>query len=154
MRALLWTSALLLPALCLAQVQISNSPKNQAPAARVMAIEPTQQVDFEGSLSQLRQRLQLTDAQAPAWARFAASVQAYSNQFFQEAPPGAFAAEAAPRQVEHIANTLQNRLTALRAIERQAQALYAALNPQQQKTADQHLVASIPVFGNSPPSLR
>ena len=150
MRALLWTTVFFLPALCPAQVQLSNTPANPVPAARVMSIEPTQTVDFDGSLAQLRRRLQLTDAQQAAWTRYADSVDAYGKKFFEENPLSAYAAEAAPRQVELLAQRLQDRLAAMREIARRAQGLYTLLSAQQQKTADQHLMASIPSFGNAP----
>jgi hypothetical protein len=150
MRTRLLILATLVPALCSAQLPNSSTATS---SVRIMSVEQTQTVGFNGSLSQLHDRLQLTDAQQPAWTRYAASVQAYSTLFFSETQASAFLSEAAPRQVERIAGTIQNRLNALRDIERNTQALYAVLNPQQQKTADQHLTASIPIFGNSPSPL-
>lgn len=156
MRTLLWTSLCLLPALCMAQTANGNSTDTTPPATaavRIMALQPTQSVTFEGSLEQLQVRLQLSDAQQSAWLRYADSVKAYSNLFFAEPPASAYAAEPAPRQMERMAERLQNRLNAIRAIEQHAKALYLQLNVQQQKTADRYLMASIPVFGNPPASL-
>jgi hypothetical protein len=45
---------------------------------------------------------------------------------------------------------LQDRVNAVQSIAREAKALYAVLDAQQKKTADLHLMASIPVFGNPP----
>jgi hypothetical protein len=153
MRKLFWTSVLLVPALCAAQ---SNNPpegKVVSTSIRMMSIEPTQTVDFEGSLKQLRGRLQLKEAQQSAWTVFEKSVQAFSFQFFAEKPLSASANESAPRQVELMAERMQKRLVAVQDIGREAKALYAVLDAQQQKTADLHLIASIPVFG-APPSER
>jgi hypothetical protein len=152
MRSPLWSTLLFLPALCHAQVHLSNTSVTPATSgtARVMSIQATQTATFEGSLDQLHERLQLTDAQQPAWIRYADSVQAYSAQFFSEKPHSAYAAEAAPRQVKLLAERLQGRVDAIREIERTAKTLYAQLSTQQQKTADQHLLASIPSFGFPP----
>ena len=151
MRLPFWSTLLFLPALCHAQVQLSNTV-SLAPSGteRVMSIQPTQTVRYGGDLNQLHDRLQLTDAQQPAWTGYSDSVKAYSALFFSETPLSAHQTESAPQQVERIATKLQNRLDSIREIERKTQTLYAVLNPQQQKTADQQLMASIPVFGNSP----
>jgi len=148
MRSTLWSTLLFLPILCHAQVP--PSPQTPSGSVRVMSIQPTQTVRFAGDLKQLYERLQLTDAQLPEWDRYADSVKAYSALVFSETPVSAYLAEAAPQQVERMANRLQKRLAAIREMEQQTKALYAVLNPQQQKIADQQLMASIPVFGNSP----
>jgi hypothetical protein len=113
-------------------------------------IEPTQTVDFDGSLKQLRGRLFLTQAQQSVWAVYEKSVQTYSDLFFAEKPLAASAGESAPRQVELMVERLQNRVKAVQDISRATKALHGALNAQQQKTADLYLLASIPVFGNPP----
>lgn len=151
MRKLLRTGLLLAPALCLAQASVSNTAATPtADGARIMSVQPTQTVSFEGSLAQLRERLQLTDRQLPEWARYQASVEAYSRLFFEEQPLAAYAAEVAPRQVELLAQRFQSRAAAIKEIERTVKPLYAVLNARQQKTADLFLMASIPVFGNPP----
>jgi hypothetical protein len=152
MRKLLYTSLFIWPALCLAQAETSQppAPKVIASSIRMMAIEPTQTVDFDGSLKQLHGRLQLTQAQQPAWLGFEKSVQAYSELFFAERPLSASAGETAPRQVEIMAERLQKRVNAVQDIARETKALQTSLNAQQQKIADLYLLASIPVFGNPP----
>ncbi len=151
MRTPLWIFILLLPALGQAQITLSK-PSTGTTATRIMAVEPTQTVRFVGSLDDLQERLQLTHAQQPAWAQYRASVEAYSTLFFGELPQSAYAAEPATRQVERLAQRLQRRADAVQEIERSSKALYAVLSGPQQKTADQHLMASIPVFGNPPAS--
>jgi hypothetical protein len=143
---------MLLPALCMAQAETNPAPKTQvvSTSIRMMAIEPTQTVDFDGSLKQLRGRLQLTQAQQSAWTGFEKSVQGYSEQFFAEAPLSTYAGEPAPRQVERLSVRLQDRVNTVQSITREAKALYAVLDAQQKKTADLYLLASIPVFGNPP----
>jgi hypothetical protein len=152
MRLPVWTSLLLVPTLAMAQAGADPSPDTKvvSTSIRMMAIEPTQTVDFDGSLKQLNGRLQLTQAQQSAWTGFEKSVQGYSAQFFAEAPLSAYAGEPAPRQVERMAVRLQDRVNAVQSIAREAKALYAVLDAQQKKTADLHLMASIPVFGNPP----
>ena len=146
MRIPLWTSLLLVPTLCLAQAEVSQPPKG----TRIMALQPTQTVEFEGSLPQLRTRLQVTGAQEAAWTDYERSVQAYSNLFFSEKPLSATAAEPAPRQVELLLERMQKRVNAVADIARTAKTLYALLNAEQQKIADRYLMASIPSFGNPP----
>lgn len=141
---------LLLPALGAAQATTSTTDK--PPQARVMVVRPTQSVSFAGSLDQLRQRLQPRAEQWPMWQAYESSVEAYSRAFFAELPLASYAQEPAPRQVEWLAEQLQSRVLALREIERNARALYALLDPAQQRIADQHLLASVPVFGYPPPA--
>lgn len=150
MRKVLWlTLSLYLPPVAYAQVQPDTRPM---PAVRVMAIEPTQTVQFNGSLPQLRERLHLSDAQQTAWARYAGSVSAYTRLFFEEKPQSDFPGEAAPRQLERMNARIRARTEALQTIETEARALYAELRAEQQATADQHLLATIPVFGFLPPT--
>ena len=151
MRTPLWIFILLLPTLGLAQITLS-SPSTGTAAKRIMSVEPTHTVRFVGSLDDLQGRLQLTDTQRSAWALYRTSVEAYSTLFFAELPQSAYAAEPATNQVERLAQRLQRRADAVGEIERTSKALYAVLNAAQQKTADQHLLARIPVFGNPPAS--
>jgi len=152
MRKLLLTSLLIWPALCMAQTGNSNPPVNKvvSTSMRVMSIEPTQTVDFDGSLKQLRGRLQLMQVQQSVWVGFERSVQAYSELFFAEKPVSVSAGDSAPRQVELMLGQLQKRANAMKEIARETKELYAVLNAEQQKTADLYLLASIPVFGNPP----
>ncbi len=149
MRIPLWTSLLFVPTLVLAQAGISQP----SGGTRVMAITSTQTVEFEGSLQQLRARLQVTGTQQAAWTDYERSVQAYSDLFFAEKPLAASSAEAAPRQVELLTERMQSRVNAMQDIARAAKTMYALLNVQQQKIADRYLMASIPAFGNPPPGL-
>jgi hypothetical protein len=151
MRLAIVTALLLVPTLGLTQLNISNTPTLPAGnGPRVMAVQPTQGVRYAGDLLQLRERLQLSDSQQAAWALFQASVEAYSEQHFAEAPLVSYATEPAPRQIELLANTLEKRLVALRIIEHNAQALYVQLDAIQKQMADRHFLASVPVFGNPP----
>jgi len=152
MRKLLFISLFIWPALSLAQTGSSNPPDAKVVSApmRVMSIEPTQTVDFDGSLKQLRGRLQLTHVQQSAWTGFERSVQTYSEQFFAEKPASASTGDTSPRQVELMSARLQKRANAVQDIAQKTTELYAMLNAEQQKTADLYLLASIPVFGNPP----
>ena len=152
MRKLLCASLFIWPALCLAQTGNINPSNAKVASAsmRMMAIEPTQTVDFDGSLKQFRGRLLLTQAQQSVWTGFEKSVQAYSNLYFMEKPTSASIGESAPRQLELMAARLQKRANAVQDIARDTKELYAVLNAEQQKTADLYLLSSIPVFGNPP----
>ena len=105
------------------------------------------QLSSDSPSARLLDRLQLLDAQMPAWAAYRARVEAYSRTFYDEKPLAAFATEPAPRQVGHLVDNLSNRLAALEDVEASAKALYALLTPAQQKIADQYLAASVPMLG-------
>lgn len=148
MRNALWPTLLLLPLLAVAQ----STTGNPAPATeRIMVIQPTQTARYEGDLLQLHGRLVITDTQQAAWARYAGSVEAYTKLFYGEQPQSAYPNETAPRQLERMNERIHGRVLALQHIESQAKDLYATLSPQQRKTADQYLTASIPSFGFQPP---
>lgn len=149
MRNALWPTLLLLPLLAAAQ----GVTGNPAPATeRTMVLQPTQTARYEGDLLQLRERLVITDAQQPAWARFAGSVEAYTKLVFAERPQSAYPQDTAPRQLERMNGRLHDRMLALQKVESQAGNLYTALSPQQRTSADQYLMASIPSFGLQPPT--
>ncbi|MFM7972865.1 MAG: Spy/CpxP family protein refolding chaperone, partial [Betaproteobacteria bacterium] len=52
--------------------------------------------------------------------------------------------EGAAQQLGRVAMQLQNRLAAMETIEKAARELHAVLNPEQQKLANQGLLATLP----------
>jgi hypothetical protein len=54
--------------------------------------------------------------------------------------------DAAPHQIGRLVDNLQNRLAALEDVESAAKALYAGLNADQKKIANEMLIATIPTF--------
>ncbi len=73
----------------------------------------------------------------------------YVKMYYQERPASAYASEPATRQIGRVLDNLQNRLAALEEIEGVTKALYAVLDTDQRQTADQLLIATIPVVGSS-----
>ena len=149
-----WSAAVCFCTLANAQSGPANSPPFGAPSGAPSLSGPSgetlrvvTQATSDSPSARLLDRLQLNDAQMPAWATYMAKVEAYSRTYYDEKPLAAFAAESAPRQVGHLVDNLSNRLAALEDVEASAKALYALLSPAQQKLADQYLAASVPMFG-------
>jgi hypothetical protein len=124
-------------------------PKGPVPA-------PGPALRREITLEQLRDRLTLSEAQRGLWQAFEAKVRDCTEDFYREKPVLASQEVTAPQQISRLVDKQQNRLAALEEVERASKNLYAALNPAQQKTANQWLLATIPSFtageGNPGPS--
>ncbi len=103
----------------------------------------------EVTLEQLRDRLVLSPQQAAPWNTFADKVSAYADVFYHEKPVLASQESTAPHQVGRLVDNMQNRLAALEEVESAAKRLFASLGPDQQKTANQLLLATIPSFSFS-----
>lgn len=146
MRKIAFTTALLLPLVCMAQSG-GMAPPGPAPSATAPGSAPG--MDYEGSRAQLLDRLHLSATQAPWWRSYEDRLDAYSKLFYEEKPATAWASEAAPRQFAHLTDNLQNRLAALEDIEAAARELYAVLNPDQQAIASQSLLATVPSFASA-----
>ncbi len=114
-------------------------PKGAAPA-------PGPAGKREITLEQLRDRLILSEAQRALWQAFEGKVRDYTEDFYREKPVLASQEVTAPQQISRLVDRQQNRLAALEEVERATKNLYAALNPAQQKTANQWLLATIPSF--------
>jgi len=80
---------------------------------------------------------------------YVAKIDVYSKVYYQERPPTTSSGETAPRQIGRLFDNMQNRLAAMDDIERSAKALYAVLDEEQKKTADQILLSTIPVFAST-----
>jgi len=102
---------------------------------------------YQDMLVQLRDKLALTPQQQPLWRAYEAKVDAYSGQYARERPVLPSAEEAAPQQLARLVQNQQNRLAALEELEQAARTLYAALDAQQQKTANHSLLSTVPTFG-------
>ena len=102
---------------------------------------------MDNSLSALQGKLALQEAQWPAWQRYEAAVGAYITLHYQQNPVLASAKDAAPQQIRRLVDQQSNRLAALEDIESAAKALYAVLNSEQQATANQQLLGTIPSIG-------
>ena len=138
-------------ALLLAPLWVCAQPDGKGPPAAtgVMATQPASR---DISLAEVSDRLGLNPAQQGLWDAFKGSVDAYTNGYYRQKPTLPSPEEAATRQIGHLVDKLQNRLAALEYVEAAAKNLYASLTPEQQKTANEWLVLSIPTF--SPSSTR
>ena len=135
-----WIFALIFPIVALAQDQSAiPKPVQVAPAP----------VIYESGVARFQDQLKLTAAQMASWQPFVDKINAYSRLIYGEIPVTAFAAESGVRQVGHMVDTLQNRLAAMEEIEDAAKLLYAALDPEQKKLADQFMVGAIPLLASA-----
>lgn len=137
MKPLKLAALLCLPLSVWAQTPPANLPP---PPVSAMARQ-------DNNLGSLRDKLQLQDAQLPLWQRYESSINAYIELHYQQRPVVAAQGDAAPAQLRRLVDQQSNRLAALEDIESAAKALYAALKPEQQATANQLLLATIPTIG-------
>jgi hypothetical protein len=100
----------------------------------------------EITLEQLRDRLALSEPQRVLWQAFEGKVTAYTEDLYREKPVLASQEVTAAQQISRLVDKQQNRLAALEEVERATKNLYATLTTAQQKTADQLLLATIPIF--------
>ena len=104
---------------------------------------------FDSSLDQARDHLALKQEQQPLWRAYASKVDAYTDRFYREEPVTSSQADTAPRKIGRLVDNLQNRLAALEDVELAAKNLFEGLTPEQQKTANQMLLSTIPTFSPS-----
>ena len=107
---------------------------------------------MEITLEQLRDRLLLKPEQQALWIAYAAKVGAYTDVFYREKPVLASQESTATHQVARLVDAMQNRLAALEEVESAAKNLFASLSPDQQKTANQLLIATLPTFSSYAPN--
>ncbi|NMJ39904.1 Spy/CpxP family protein refolding chaperone [Roseomonas sp. JC162] len=95
---------------------------------------------IEGSLAFLRAELRITDAQMPQWNAFAEAVRAQAQRLretFARAMQGADQPATAPQLLERRIALRSAELDAMRAVSMALAPLYAALNDEQKRTADE-----------------
>lgn len=100
----------------------------------------------ELTLIQAQERLGLNPAQQELWRWFENRVDAYVRTYYRQKSVLPSAEDAAPHQVGRMVDNLQNRLAALEQVESATKNLYTSLTPEQQKTANQVLILTIPNF--------
>lgn len=136
------------PLLCTAQLAPVPPSATGSPAPAAPVAMPARNTD---STEQLRLKLQLTPAQEPLWQQYMAAIEAYTQQFYRERPAVPSEDEPAPQQITRLIMNQQNRLSRLEDVEQAAKALYASLDNDQKKVANQWLLPSIPTFTGLPP---
>lgn len=100
----------------------------------------------ELTLPQVHERLGLSPAQQELWRWFENRVDAYVSTYYRQKSVLPSPEDAAPHQVGRMVDNLQNRLAALEQVESATRNLYASLTPEQQRTANQLLILTIPNF--------
>jgi hypothetical protein len=145
------SSLLILSTLSPVQAQISNSSEPAPNSVRLGLPPPISSTTAapQGGLSQVHDRLKLSDSQQELWSAYVTKIDDYNKVYYQEKPPTPSSGDAAPRQIGRLFDNMQNRLAAMDEIERTAKALYAVLDVGQKKTADQILLSTIPVFAST-----
>jgi hypothetical protein len=94
-------------------------------------------------------RLGLSTSQQGLLDVFKSSVDSYSGTYYRQKPVVPSPEDAATHQIGRMVDNLQNRLAALEDIENAVKNLYVSLTPQQQKTANELLILTIPTFSSS-----
>lgn len=131
----------------------SQSDGEALSAMQTRPIEPhkttpvtIQSATREVNLPQVLDRLALSAQQLSLWDFFRNKVEAYTSTYYRQKPIVPSVADAAPHQIGQMVDNLQNRLAALEDIESATKNLYASLTPEQQKTANELLILTIPTF--------
>ena len=100
--------------------------------------------DTDDRLGMLAEDLQLTDAQMPAWQRYADRVKAYAADIARErSRTGVEPRQDVLQQIDHAVDIERDRLTALEDIASAAHVIYGELTPRQQSVADPRLAAIV-----------
>jgi hypothetical protein len=92
-----------------------------------------------GLLLELEADLKLTPAQRPLWRTYATRVQQLADDVARNRNALRFPNGTAPEQLDFVAETLRNRLTAIEDVADAGKALYAALTAGQKEIADNRL---------------
>ncbi len=154
MTKLVWTLLILAPLACSAQV-VNNqaSPVRTADPSIQLQPKPNNYQNlgqgYASALDQARDRLELTAPQQQLWQAYEASIDAYNGLHYREMPVVSAQGDKAPRQIGRLVDNLQNRLASLEEVEQASKILYAGLTAAQQITADQLLLATVPMFVSS-----
>ncbi len=104
----------------------------------------TLQEQVEYRLNALQEELKLHPDQYQSWASFSDRVKALAADMARERPVPVYATRNALRDINALADTARNRLTAMEDVAASAKALYDTLAPDQKTTADARLITVLP----------
>lgn len=91
-------------------------------------------------LTQLKSELKLTAEQEPLWQAFAEKSKTEAGKGFQAMRDQAADAKlTAPERMDRMVGLMKERATALESVNESFKRLYAALTPEQKKTADEYV---------------
>ena len=109
--------------------------------ASTTLVTDQQQVLLEETAAELK----LTPRQQVLWERYRQRIGALmADQLRPESSPSRRL--SAPQQIDSRVATVRHRLAAIEEVEDAANAVYAALDAEQKKTADQRLAATVPAL--------
>lgn len=96
----------------------------------------------EGRLAFLKAELKITDAQKPAWDRFAAAMRASAKSMSEARQRMSQAGTPAtpPERLDQDEKRLAARLDTLKSLKSAVDPLYASFNDEQKKTADELMI--------------
>ena len=115
-----------------------------------MPVPPGVAEQARTQLGDLEVDLRLSQAQRATWAPYADKVQKLADDVARARNAMRFPKGAAPEQLDFVADTLRNRLTAVEDIVDAGKSFYAVLTPEQKAIADGRLARiSIPLIAPS-----
>ena len=127
----------------LAQTASPAAPRDDRRQERVQRMCEGIDARLDGRLSFLQSRLKITDQQKPAWNSYASAMRSSLDPLRQDCASGQVAKRPTtlPEQLAAMQRVTDQRSASLRAMKPAAETLYAALSPDQKKTADRILVS-------------
>lgn len=126
------------PQLTASQTASDNSSAQMVPVPHVVSFAA------QASLDDVANRLNLTEQQLKLWNEFGTRVHAWEQNIYKEHPVFWSADANVVAEMGRLTMNQQNRLSLLEDLEASIKALYAGLNPEQQRTLNASLLQSIP----------
>ena len=128
--------------------QNQNRPPEGTAPCPAAGTAPNLADDISIQIDKVATQLKLTPAQAPLWASYRDQVFAFVSDQMRVPRASAASQGNAKQQIERKLDTARNQLTALEDVASAASRLYAGLDTDQQRLADELLVTTLP----APPS--
>ena len=126
----------------LAQTATQPQPRQDRRAERIQQVCENIDSRLDGRLASLQTRLKITDQQKPAWNNYATAMRSSLDPLRQDCAAGRLAQRptTVPQRLDAMQRVADARETELRTLKPAAEQLYAALSPDQKKTADRILL--------------
>ena len=146
----------LLLALCLvaeASAQMGSKRGRRGPDGSPKATQRETADLFQVTLEELRVDLKLTAEQEPLWDAYARKLEALKTDIARQRSRERTAAATqgdAPHELDRLADTQRDRLTATEDIAEAGKALYKALGPEQKSIADARLAKLVATASAEP----
>ncbi len=121
-----------------------NHPPEGTTPCPAAGTAPNLADDISIQIDKVATQLKLTPAQAPLWASYRDQVFAFVSDQMRVPRASAASQGNAKQQIERKLDTARNLLTALEDVASAANRLYAGLDTDQQRLADELLVTTLP----------